>query len=389
MRSLHESADEDRRSGITLALEGSSGSSSVELSGEDCAALAEAAALYASGESTVPLDRLLLERFAADSPVARWTHLALAGFARDAGGFTAGLPGDEIESMRVGAWLLERLAGSLGESSPPTGSPAATLMRRVVDLGVVACRQRLDVDRRIVEARIESMKQLAYGAGHEINNPLANIATRAQSLVSGERDPDRRRRLAAIIDQAFRARDMIGGLMLFARPPKPVRGEVTLQSVVASAVAAVESAATARGIRLRLDSDQRPPMSGIWDRSQLEEAVRAVVLNAIEAGSDGGEVMVAVESAGDSSRCRVRVVDDGPGMDRDTLANAFDPFFSGREAGRGIGLGLSKAWRLVEVNGGRTSIESRHGVGTTVSIELPLALDECSRGTARDASARP
>ena len=60
-------------------------------------------------------------------------------------------------------------------------------------------------------------------------------------------------------------------------------------------------------------------------------------------------------------------------MDADTLRRAFDPFFSGREAGRGIGLGLPKAWRLVEINGGAIAVDSTPGRGTRVSITLPLA----------------
>ena len=70
---------------------------------------------------------------------------------------------------------------------------------------------------------MEAIRELAYGAGHEINNPLANIAARAQALLYDEHEPERQRRLAIIVDQAFRARDMIGGLMIFARPPQPHR----------------------------------------------------------------------------------------------------------------------------------------------------------------------
>ena len=72
----------------------------------------------------------------------------------------------------------------------------------------------------VERAKLEAMKELAYGAGHEINNPLANIATRAQTLLQEETDPEKRRKLAAINAQAFRAHEMIADLMLFARPPQ-------------------------------------------------------------------------------------------------------------------------------------------------------------------------
>jgi hypothetical protein len=120
------------------------------------------------------------------------------------------------------------------------------------------------------------------------------------------------------------------------------------------------------------------------DRAQIEEAVRAIAVNALEAVSSGGRVVLSgcrrLENNGDSW-CEVRIVDEGRGMDTDTRRRAFAPFFSGREAGRGVGLGLSKAWRLIENNGGDVTIASRLGQGTQVSIRLPLnALAEAEAG---------
>src|SRR5262245_63716861 len=77
-----------------------------------------------------------------------------------------------------------------------------------------------DFDERLEHEKLESLKELAYGASHEINNPLANIAARAQTLLVDEADPERRRMLQAIHRQAMRAHEMISDLMLFARPPK-------------------------------------------------------------------------------------------------------------------------------------------------------------------------
>lgn len=395
------------RSGIMLTLEGPGGPSSVELSQAECIDLADAvascvsSALWQGEQSGVvrPLGEILRERFPAGSPVARWIPAASQAVRSPAiGGATSGpptLPGGDAEESSRNAAMLVALRDSLSASTPDAVSSAGRLLSRLAALAAAAGRHGIDFERAVVEARIESMKQLAYGAGHEINNPLANIATRAQSLLPGERDPERRRRLAAIIDQAFRARDMIGGLMLFARPPKPVRRKSSAQSIVAAAVEAVDAAARARAVAIVVDAPTLE-IVGDWDSSQLDEAVRAVLLNAIEAGSTSGEIRVrvglnadeaAAKDIGPPMTCRVQIDDDGPGMDRDTLARAFDPFFSGREAGRGIGLGLSKVWRLVEINGGRTTIESRYGVGTTVSIDLPVTPEMASnRGRRADAS---
>lgn len=220
-------------------------------------------------------------------------------------------------------------------------------------------------------ARLEAARELAYGAGHEINNPLANIATRAQSLLLDERDAERRRRLAAIVDQSFRARDMIGGLMLFARPPKPAPDDADVDAIMAAAAEAVAAVAEARGVRCEVQRCAEPLVAFV-DRGLVEDALRAIVTNALEATTDGGAVVIsAAVPAADPLWCEITVADHGAGMDDATIRRAFDPFFSGREAGRGAGLGLSKAWRFIEASGGTVALTSRVGVGTAVMVRLP------------------
>jgi len=226
-------------------------------------------------------------------------------------------------------------------------------------------------DAAVFEARLEAVRAFAYGAGHEINNPLANIAARAQALLVDERDPERRRKLATIVDQAFRARDMIGGLMVFARPPRPNPVDVDVHDVLRPVVEAARPGADTKRVRL----DYSPPPTSVAvrvDAAQVAEAVRAVVANAVEAVNEGGRVVIEAASA--ASGCRVTVVDDGPGMDGDAARQAFDPFYCGRDAGRGIGLGLPKALRLIESNGGGLVVESRPGEGTRVVVSLPMAV---------------
>lgn len=221
----------------------------------------------------------------------------------------------------------------------------------------------------VSSARLEAIRELAYGAGHEINNPLANIAARAQALLYDEQEPERQRRLATIVDQAFRARDMIGGLMIFARPPKPNRIEVNLEELLRSVLASVEVVAEESGVRLVLDIPSTQECVFV-DRGQIEDSLRGIVSNAIEAILHGGTVSVEATRS-DQGSCLLTVRDNGIGMDRETMTRMFDPFFSGREAGRGIGLGLSKAFRLIDGNGGSISIESRLQRGTTVTVRLP------------------
>ncbi len=225
------------------------------------------------------------------------------------------------------------------------------------------------IDARIEEARIEALRELAYGAGHEINNPLANIAARAQALLPDEHDPERRKRLATIVDQAFRARDMIGGLMIFARPPRAQPVETTVDEVLRPVIESLSQQALTRHIRLEY-SPPPSPVSLHVDATQVGEAVRMLLVNAFEAVDDGGRIHVAA-ARDDADHGLIVVGDDGHGMDAETASKACDPFFSGREAGRGIGMGLPKARRLIEASGGSLAIESRPGHGTRCRISLP------------------
>jgi signal transduction histidine kinase len=231
---------------------------------------------------------------------------------------------------------------------------------------------------RLERAKLDALKELAYGASHEINNPLANISARAQALLRDEADPERRRALEAIHQQALRAHEMISDLMLFARPPRLEPGRVDLASLVAEIVGELAPECGRRGVAIAGDvADDLPPLAA--DPVQLAVAVRALAVNAVEAiGRDGRVDLVAVRvdaAADEPSRVRIDVRDDGPGVAPEVRPHIFDPFFSGREAGRGLGFGLSKAWRIVEEHGGRLTVEAVDR-GALFRIELPVAPTE-------------
>lgn len=279
------------------------------------------------------------------------------------------------QSLRDVAVRLFGRIPTVGRTTPDGShaSPIAAegmMLLSAVRMAIAHRRLAIGFENRVGEARLEAVRELAYGAGHEINNPLANIATRAQTLLIDERDPERRRRLSTIVDQAFRARDLIGGLMLFARPPRPQRAVHDARQIVDAVLEALRPMAAPRRIRIAALECPSPAPVAV-DRAQVEEALRAVVSNAIEAVGDGGDVAVRLATLGPD--CEIVVADDGRGMDAATLRRAFDPFFSGREAGRGVGLGLSKAWRFLEANGGSIVLESRVGQGSRVRIRLPAA----------------
>lgn len=231
-------------------------------------------------------------------------------------------------------------------------------------------RQPLD---QLETAKLDALKELAYGASHEINNPLANISARAQTLLRDESDPERRRALEAIHQQALRAHEMIADLMLFARPPKLVLAATDVGAIVREVVAELAAECARREIELQVEvAADVPTVAG--DAVQLAVAFKALCINSMEAIGRGGRVDVLVHKAATCGRDSVQidVRDNGPGIPPEVLLHMFDPFFSGREAGRGLGFGLSKCWRIVTEHGGTVAGLSAAGGGAEFAIELPV-----------------
>jgi signal transduction histidine kinase len=224
-------------------------------------------------------------------------------------------------------------------------------------------------DSRLEQAKLDAMKELAYGASHEINNPLANISARAQTLLRDERDPERRRTLEAINQQALRAHEMISDLMLFARPPKLERKHVSLREVIQQAARGLAPECDRRNITLQLHLDESLPDCSA-DQSQLQVALHALLDNALNALGRDGAIDVTLRRT-EAGAAQITIADNGSGIAAEIRPHIFDPFYSGREAGRGLGFGLSKAWRIVTQHGGTLEAESPSAGGAAFKITLP------------------
>ncbi|MBM4003812.1 MAG: HAMP domain-containing histidine kinase [Planctomycetes bacterium] len=290
--------------------------------------------------------------------------------------------GRDASSMIVPNWLHSLAEATAADTGGFDGDgnehPVATRDEWGQDLilPLVAarlCEQQATIERlesTLEQRKLSALRELAYGASHEINNPLANISTRAQSLLRDERDPDRRRKLATIHTQAMRAHEMISDLMFFAKPPalRPVRLE--LAGMLASAVTESSSDAVHQGTALEHQTGPAG-LSVVADGDHLMSCLRSLVRNALEALGEGGRIVLTCRQA-DDSFVEVTVSDNGPGLSDAARQHAFDPFYSGREAGRGLGFGLAKCWRVVGMHGGEVSITSAAGRGTIVTLRLPV-----------------
>jgi signal transduction histidine kinase len=289
---------------------------------------------------------------------------------------------DIAESDAAGARWMETVAGA-----------GRLLPRLAARLAHLDCLEQ-DFQRQLETEKLEAMAELAAGAGHEINNPLAIIAGRAQLFLQSERDPERRRELAVINAQAMRVYEMIADMMLFARPPRPRPADCNLPDLIGSVVAGLSAKAESRQIELAYDRGSGSDVSDIVivaDGEQLTVALRALCENALAAVGQGGRVAIGARRLAEHqpgrldicqangnpamaahARVEITVEDNGPGFAPEVRRHAFDPFYSGRGAGRGLGMGLSKCWRIVRNHGGRIAIESQPGRGACLIVELPV-----------------
>jgi signal transduction histidine kinase len=212
-------------------------------------------------------------------------------------------------------------------------------------------------------AHMEALAEFAAGAGHEINNPLATIIGRAQQLLRDETNPQRRQMLQSIGAQAYRIRDMIGDTMLFGRPPKPERQNVQL-------AAAVEQVVSRLGQDCVVDVTVPTDLTLNADPAQLAIVLSELLRNSRQAlQPDGGTIQLRAE--GHEGLVLIEIEDHGVGFSEAERIHAFDPFFSGRQAGRGLGFGLPKCWQILRQHGGRIEIESEPGSPTIVRTYWP------------------
>ena len=224
---------------------------------------------------------------------------------------------------------------------------------------------------QIDEFKLRALAEFAAGAGHEINNPVATIVGYAQQLLAGETDPDRRHALATIGAQAYRIRDMIGDVMLFARPPEPRLQNLDLAQVVHELAAKVADEAHSAEIRIQVQADAQTPI--LADPVQLRVVISSLLRNCLEALEKGGNVTIAahpIERAGRPAAL-LSIADDGPGLSDSEREHLFDPFYSGRQAGRGLGFGLSKVWRIVGLHDGQIEVDLPESGGVKFTIRWP------------------
>ena len=231
---------------------------------------------------------------------------------------------------------------------------------------------------------LAAVGEMAAGAAHELNNPLAVISGRAQLLAGKAKTDAERRAIKKIEEKAQEISDIATQLLAFARPEPPEPTAVDVADLLETVRKETESFAKRKKPHLTVDIGIDSDCPRVWaDAGQMQAVFVELVRNAFEAGRAAGrdELGVRITAAKRTGKPGVllQVTDDGPGMSEETVAAAFTPFFSHRPAGRSRGMGLSQARRRVQASSGSIRIASRPDEGTTVFVELPSPPGDGSR----------
>ena len=218
--------------------------------------------------------------------------------------------------------------------------------------------------------RLASLGELASGIAHEIKNPLAGISAAIQVLSCSFPASDPRREVInEILKQVERLNKTVRDFLSFARPVEPQRLRHDLNEVVKKALFLIRKQAENQKVEIKEEySSQLPAV--LIDAEQIQQVLLNILLNAVQAVPQGGQITVVTSGSEKSRFINVKVRDTGKGIPPENLKKIFEPFFTTKHQGTGLGLSICR--RIVEKHGGKILVESEVGKGTTFTVTLPI-----------------
>jgi two-component system NtrC family sensor kinase len=219
--------------------------------------------------------------------------------------------------------------------------------------------------------KMAALGELAAGVAHEINNPLTGVLT-FSSLMLKKVDETHpwKKDLENIVQQTTRCRNIVRGLLDFARQRKPDKKEWDIHLLIDQTLTLIEKQAPFQNIKIIKEFKNEIPKLFI-DGDQIQQVFMNILLNAADAmGGDGGTL--AIKTALKNAVVEISFNDTGCGISKEHLSKLFDPFFTTKQTGKGTGLGLAISYGILQSHSGDIEVESEVGRGSTFRIKLPI-----------------
>jgi signal transduction histidine kinase len=227
--------------------------------------------------------------------------------------------------------------------------------------------------------RLASLGVMVEGIAHEIYNPLANVTGFAEVLMDRDIPEDAREVARTINDNARRIAGIVDNLLAFARQQKLERTFTDIHDILRTALEMRAYPMETGNIKVATQLEPEMPRTMV-DPTLMRQVFINLIVNAeteMKLAHGKGNLLVRTEAIKD--RIQVTFIDDGPGIVAPNLIHVFDPFFSTRQVGQGIGLGLSVCYGIISAHDGEISVESQLGKGAAFTIQLPVVAEAPGR----------
>jgi two-component system, NtrC family, sensor kinase len=261
-------------------------------------------------------------------------------------------------------------AGDYGNRIEENGPAEVADLARELNTMARAVEER---ERELVRSeRLAAVGKMAAMITHEVRNPLSSIGLNTELLEDEvEGNPEARDLVRAIHREVDRLTAITEEYLSFARMPKPKIQAEAINPMVGALAAFVRGDLAAKQVKLQVELAPGDPIA-LVDAAQLRQCLINLVRNASEALAQKGSGTVSLRTRVVGDRVMVEVEDDGVGIPADVLPRLFDPFFSTKEGGSGLGLALTQ--QIVKEHGGDLAVQSTAGKGTTFTVSVPAKL---------------
>jgi two-component system NtrC family sensor kinase len=271
--------------------------------------------------------------------------------------------------------------GSLADSFNQMTSDLKAANEKLVDWGRTLEKKVEERTKELREAqahliqteKLASLGKLAAGVAHEINNPLGGILIYSHLLLEDtDRDSPYYQNLEKIVKETTRCKDIVKGLLEFARPKEPEATSTNINELLDKSLSLIESQSLFQNIRVEKQYAPDLPLI-VADSSQLQQVFMNIILNAADAIQGGGELKLRTSLGADGRYISIDFSDTGPGIKQEDKKKIFDPFFTTKEVGQGTGLGLAISYSIIRKHQGTIEVQSAPGKGATFSVRLPVS----------------